>query len=188
MNRVKIWGLILGLVILEKNLYALGENIKTFRADFVQKIQSEDETSNQKDPKEYEQISYQGSIEAKTPNLAKWTYIEPIKKEIFIVAKKIIVYEPNLYQATITHLKEEADFLSILRQAKPKSDKKYISEVGKTLYLLTVEGDKPTSIEFKDEFNNEILIILSNVVINAPIDDKNFVFTPREGTDIIEQQ
>lgn len=187
MNKVRVWGLVFGLTILGTDLYALGEDIKTFQADFTQIIRSEDElrTHNQEN-NGYEQISYQGNIKAKIPNLAKWTYIQPMVKEIFIIAKKIVVYEPNLYQATVVHLKEETDFLSILKQAKPQSNEKYVSRVGKTSYLLTIKDGKPISIEFEDEFNNEILITFSNVSINTPVEDKSFVFIPKEGIDIIE--
>lgn len=168
---------VLILLMLVNALYGAGENIKSFWADFVQNVSSENEGK----------ISYEGNIEAKVPNLAKWTYLKPLKKEIYINAQNVIVYEPNLYQATITHLEEKADFLSIIKTAVLGKDGRYLSVIGKTSYFLTFKDKKPYLLEFNDEFGNEVRIEFKNVRMNIPLKDSDFVFVPSYDIDIIHQ-
>lgn len=157
--------------------YGLGEDIKTFRSDFIQVVKSDDG----------QQVVYRGKFEAKAPNLAKWVYIKPLEKEIYIDGKDVVIYEPNLAQATITHLKENTDFISILKKATLSSGGKYHSKVGDTSYELTLKDKKPYLLEFVDEFGNKIEIKFSNISINTPINEKDFVFVPTSDVDIIHQ-
>ncbi|MDO7253595.1 LolA-like outer membrane lipoprotein chaperone [Helicobacter cappadocius] len=159
------------------SMYGLSEDIKTFRADFIQNVHSDNAA----------EVSYSGYIEAKSPNLAKWTYNKPLKKEIYIDGQDVVVYEPNLLQATITHLKENTDFISILKKAVLSKDGKYRSKIGNTSYELTFKDQKPYLLDFVDEFGNAINIKFSNVVINSVIDKKDFVFIPGPDIDIIHQ-
>lgn len=158
-------------------MYGLGEDIKTFRSDFIQTVKSDDA----------QQVTYQGKFEAKAPSFAKWVYLKPLKKEIYIDGQDVIIYEPNLAQATMSHLKENADFISILKKATLSSDGKYHSKVGNTSYELTLKDKKPYLLEFIDEFGNQIEMKFSNVSINTPIDEKDFIFVPTSDIDIIHQ-
>ncbi|PAF43390.1 LolA-like outer membrane lipoprotein chaperone [Helicobacter sp. 11S03491-1] len=159
------------------NVYGLGDDIKSFRANFIQNVQGENG----------DKITYQGSIEAKIPNLAKWIYKNPLEKEIYINGEDVVVYEPKLYQATISHLKEKTDFFSILNNAVADKEGKYHSKIGKTIYWLTFKDKKPYLLEFQDDFDNKVSIKFTKVLINQPIEDSDFVFIPKEGIDIIEQ-
>lgn len=158
-------------------VYGLGENIKTFKSDFVQTIKSD---NGQK-------VVYKGKFEAKVPSFAKWTYTKPLEKEIYVDGENVVVYEPNLSQATMSHLKEKADFISILKKATLSSDGKYYSRVGNTLYELTLKDKKPYMLEFVDEFGNQIQMKFNNALVNVPVDEKDFVFVPAPDTDIIHQ-
>ncbi|PAF41644.1 LolA-like outer membrane lipoprotein chaperone [Helicobacter sp. 11S02596-1] len=165
------------LLVLSSGLYGAGEGIKSFWADFVQSVATEDGGK----------IFYQGSIEAKVPDFAKWTYVKPLKKEIYINAQNVVIYEPNLYQATITHLEEKTDFFSIIKGAVLQKDGRYRSVIGKISYFLTFKDKKPDLLEFQDEFGNEVSIKFKNVRLNIPLKDSDFVFVPGDNIDIIQQ-
>lgn len=158
-------------------VYGLGEDIKTFKADFIQIIKSDDG----------QQVVYQGKFEAKVPSFAKWVYLKPLKKEIYIDGQDVIIYEPNLAQATMSHLKENVDFISILKKATLSSDGKYRSKVANTIYELTLRDKKPYLLQFADEFGNQIEMKFNNVSINTPINEKDFIFVPTSDVDIIHQ-
>lgn len=168
--------IILILIFLVIMLNGAGENIHTFKAEFTQSVLNSEEKG----------ISYQGTIEAKIPDLAKWIYTKPLKKIIFINGKKVTIYEPNLYQATISHLKHNTDFISILKSAKLGEDGKYHSKIGDITYNLTMKNNKPYLIDFKDDLDNEIQIKFHNVLINKPIDNSDFEFIPNDDIDIIK--
>lgn len=158
-------------------VYGLGEDIKTFRADFIQVIKGDDG----------QQVIYKGKFEAKAPSFAKWIYIKPLKKEIYIDGQDVVIYEPNLAQATMSRLKENADFISILKKATLSGDGKYRSKVGNTSYELTLKDKKPYLLQFVDEFGNQIEMKFTNVSINIPINEKDFIFIPTSDVDIIHQ-
>ncbi|PAF50606.1 LolA-like outer membrane lipoprotein chaperone [Helicobacter sp. 13S00477-4] len=174
MSVFKFWVIFLLYINL---LYSWGQNIQSFRSDFSQIIESQ----------EGRKVSYSGNIEAKAPNLVKWTYLKPLKKEIFIRGEDVVIYEPSLYQATISHLKQKTDFLSILKKATLQKDGRYRSDIGHNSYFLTLKNGKPYSLEFIDELENKIYIEFKKVLINSNINDKDFIFIPKEGIDIIQQ-
>ncbi|PAF53328.1 hypothetical protein BKH42_06310 [Helicobacter sp. 13S00482-2] len=166
------------LLCVSANSDDLDKDIKTFRAQFIQNVRGDSSVK----------ASYEGIIEAKAPGFAKWIYFKPLKKEIYIDGRDVVVYEPNLFQATITHLKQETDFISILKKAVISKDGRYCSKVGDTSYMLTFKDKKPYLLEFVDEFGNATEIKFSNVLINATIDDKDFIFVPSDDIDVIYQK
>lgn len=174
---MKIIRIFFAFFISVASMYGLGEDMKTFRSNFVQIVKSDDG----------QQVIYQGKFEAKAPSFAKWIYIKPLKKEIYIDGKDVVIYEPNLAQATMSHLKEKADFISILKKATLSGDGKYHSKVGDTYYELTLKDKKPYLLEFMDEFGNQIEMKFNNVSINIPINEKDFIFVPSSDIDIIHQ-
>lgn len=153
--------------------YGFGEHIKTFQAAFTQHTRSQDNT-----------LVYSGRLYVKSPAKAKWVYDRPTQKEIYISDDKAIVYEPLLDQASIGQAK--IDFLKILQQAAKQPDGSYVTDFEGTHYTLLLEKDLPKKLAFIDELDNAIEIIFSNVRINAPISDDEFVFVSPPNIDMIE--
>ncbi|WP_104744706.1 LolA-like outer membrane lipoprotein chaperone [Helicobacter acinonychis] len=151
-------------------------NLQSFSAHFKQVLKNE------------KPLVYYGVLKAKAPNLALWVYEKPLKKEIYMNAKEVVIYEPNLFQATITPLKDKTDFFTILKQLKKQADGSFKTIINKTIYRLVFKDSKPFSLEFKDEVNNPVTITFSQVEINPKIPTEIFVFKPKdENIDIVHQ-
>ncbi|AFI06113.1 LolA-like outer membrane lipoprotein chaperone [Helicobacter cetorum] len=151
-------------------------NLQSFSASFKQVLKNE------------RPLVYHGVLKAKAPNLALWIYEKPLKKEIYMNAKEVVIYEPSLFQATISKLQRKADFFSILKQLKKQPDNSFIATIDKTTYRLVFKDGKPFVLEFKDEMDNLVKITFSQVEINPKISDAIFVFEPKDtNIDIVRQ-
>ncbi|MGL2571244.1 LolA-like outer membrane lipoprotein chaperone [Helicobacter pylori] len=152
------------------------QNLQSFSASFKQVLKNE------------KPLVYYGILKAKAPNWALWVYEKPLKKEIYMNDKEVVVYEPNLFQATITPLKDKTDFFTILKQLKKQADGSFKTTINKTTYRLTFKDGKPFSLEFRDEMNNLVTITFSQAEINPKIPNEIFVFNPKdENIDIVRQ-
>ncbi|WP_104747886.1 LolA-like outer membrane lipoprotein chaperone [Helicobacter cetorum] len=152
------------------------ESLESFSANFKQVLKNE------------RPLVYYGALKAKAPNLALWIYNKPLKKEIYMNAKEVVIYEPNLFQATITKLQDKTDFFTILKQLKKQADGSFKTTINKTTYRLVFKDSKPALLEFKDEMNNLVTITFSQVEINPKISNEVFVFNPKDkNIDIVRQ-
>ncbi|ANV97878.1 hypothetical protein BBW65_03245 [Helicobacter enhydrae] len=164
------------ILALSNALFSLNQKIKSLQADFEQTIQDN-------------QIIYQGKMYIQSSNLAKWEYLTPLKKEIYIIQDTLISYEPNLSQVTFTPIKQQLDFLSIIQHAKqdPQNPNLYFSTINQTLYRLHTSEGIPTTLQYQDTLGNEVLIKLKNVKINPTFPKNFFDFTPPKGVDVIKE-
>ncbi len=152
------------------------QHLQSFSANFKQVLKNE------------KPLVYYGVLKAKAPNWALWVYEKPLKKEIYMNDKEVVIYEPNLFQATITPLKDKTDFFTILKRLKKQDDGSFKTTINKTTYRLVFKGGKPFSLEFKDEMNNLVTITFSQTEINPTIANEIFVFKPKdENIDIVHQ-
>ncbi|GAA6924861.1 LolA-like outer membrane lipoprotein chaperone [Helicobacter pylori] len=152
------------------------QHLQSFSAHFKQVLKSE------------KPLVYYGVLKAKAPNWALWVYEKPLKKEIYMNDKEVVIYEPNLFQATITPLKDKTDFFTILKRLKKQDDGSFKTTINKTTYRLIFKDGKPFSLEFKDEMNNLVTITFSQTEINPTIANEIFVFKPKdENIDIVRQ-
>ncbi len=152
------------------------QHLQSFSANFKQVLKSE------------KPLVYYGVLKAKAPNWALWVYEKPLKKEIYMNDKEVVIYEPNLFQATITPLKDKTDFFTILKHLKKQDDGSFKTTINKTTYRLVFKDGKPFSLEFKDGMNNLVTITFSQAEINPTIANEIFVFKPKdENIDIVRQ-
>ncbi len=152
------------------------QHLQSFSAHFKQVLKNE------------KPLVYYGVLKAKAPNWALWVYEKPLKKEIYMNDKEVVIYEPNLFQATITPLKDKTDFFTILKRLKKQADGSFQTTINKTTYRLVFKDGKPFSLEFKDEMNNLVTITFSQAEINPTIANEIFVFKPKdENIDIVRQ-
>ncbi|GAA7817504.1 LolA-like outer membrane lipoprotein chaperone [Helicobacter pylori] len=152
------------------------QHLQSFSANFKQVLKNE------------KPLVYYGVLKAKAPNWALWVYEKPLKKEIYMNDKEVVIYEPNLFQATITPLKDKTDFFTILKHLKKQDDGSFKTTINKTTYRLVFKDGKPFSLEFKDEINNLVTITFSQTEINPTIANEIFVFKPKdENIDIVRQ-
>jgi outer membrane lipoprotein carrier protein len=124
------------------------KDINSYQASFTQSIVN---NSNK-------EILYNGSIYIKQPSNALWKYIDPIEKNVYILANKVIIVEPDLEQVIISTLKEEINILNLLKNSSKISKTKYEANVYDKKYILTIKNGQLTQINYKDEIENKVTI------------------------------
>lgn len=150
------------------------KNITSIKADFTQEIKG-DEGS----------IKYSGHLVARADSKAHWRYEVPMKKEIFVNGKTVMIYEPEFEQVIISD-KMNIDFMKILNSVHKNGDE-WQSVVNNQTFRIVLKGDKPHKIFYKDELDNNIVITLENVALNAKISDDEFNFKRPQGVEVIYQ-
>lgn len=149
------------------SLFAFGESIQSFEADFTQTITDE----------EKKVLSYKGSMHAKRPDLVLWSYKEPINKKIYVTKTRAVIVEPELEQAIVKKLQGEIDFFGILTSAEEVDDMHYKATYKGITFILKEENGVIQSISYTDQLENNVLISFSKQKQNRPIDEK--LFTPK---------
>ncbi len=146
-------------------LFAFGENIQSFEADFVQTITDE----------ESKVLKYKGTMHSKRPSLVLWNYTTPIDKKIYVDKKRAVIVEAELEQAIIKHLKGEIDFFEILSKAKATDENHYIAYYKDLEFTLEEENGVIISLAYTDQLENKVLITFTNQKQNRPIEDEFFI-------------
>lgn len=182
MKKSKFFGVILTLVCANlmgfANLAAQSlQNITSISADFTQEIKSDENEGT---------IKYSGSLVARADSKAYWRYESPMKKEIFVDKKRIMIYEPEFEQVIVSD-KVDLDFVAILNAVQKKGDSQWESVVNNQKFIITMQGDKPHKISYKDELDNEVVITLKRVVLNQKFSDEVFVFRMPSSVEVIYQ-
>lgn len=149
-------------------------DIQSIQADFIQRIKSQP-------------IAYEGRCIASSPSLAKWEYLQPLKKIVYVNASEVIAYEPMLSQVIIKKIKGELDFLAILGNAKQdlKDPSLYHSKIDNTTYTIHFKDNLPSIISYEDSLGETVIITLKNVIINQKIPQEVFKFEIPEGIDVV---
>ncbi len=155
------------LPFLFSSLFAFGENIQSFEADFVQTITDEEKKT----------LVYKGNMHSKRPDLVFWHYVEPINKKIYLTKTKAVIVEPELEQATIKRLQGEIDFFGILASAKAIDGTHYKARYKDIEFILKEEDGVITSLSYTDQLENHVLITFSAQKQNRLLEDS--LFTPK---------
>ena len=153
------------------------KNIKTFDADFEQKIINPSK----------KEIIYNGHLFIKEPSYILWKYKEPVIKNVYVINNFAIIDEPELEQAILSKLQNEIDILELIKTAEKISEDKYLANIYDVDYTLTTKDQKIKKIEYKDALENSVIISFSNIVQNKEIDDELFKFLPPKHYDIIRK-
>jgi len=153
------------------------EDIKTFEAKFTQTI------INSSDKK----IVYKGKIYIKDQTKIVWKYESPIIKNVYIDRDFAIIDEPELEQAIFTSLKKEINIVKLIKEAKKIEPNIYKTTMYDTDYTIQIENRRIKSVKYKDELENSIAIVFSDILQNHKIDESNFKFNPPIGYDIIRK-
>lgn len=164
------------LIIFFELSHALLEGVESVEARFKQRVHSSEGGA----------ILYTGELYAKAPYYGLWKYQKPLHKEVYIHDKQVIIYEPELEQATFSTLQGSLDFLALLHGAKRDEKGVYRARIGEMEYQIFVdEAGNPEQIRFIDSLQNEVEILFESLRLNPPLERELFLFTPPAGTDII---
>lgn len=153
------------------------KNLKSFKADFIQKIES---FSNKT-------IEYKGKVFIKNSGKILWKYKEPIKKNVYIIKDFVIVDEPELEQAIFTKLESDINIIKLLNNSQKINQNTYIAKIDEISYLIETKNNKINTIKYKDKLDNKISIVFLKVIQNSNIDDKIFEFIAPKDYDIIRK-
>ncbi len=152
-------------------------NINSLHSHFVQTITNEENKT----------ITYKGEVWFKSPLMVKWVYKKPIYKEIHIIADKVVILEPELEQATISHLPKEANLFAILQNAIKIGSNHYRAHFEKRDFDIYLADGKLKKIRYKDELGNINEIEFVDVEQNVELPTKLFGYKLDPSWDIVEQ-
>ncbi len=152
-------------------------NIKSFQASFEQTITNTSKTA----------IKYEGEIYIKDNTKILWKYKAPVIKNVYIIENVAIIDEPELEQAIYTSLDKEINLFNILQKAKRITDNTYEASLNNINYTITLAKESISSIAYKDELENQVLITFNKVIQNQSIDAELFKFLPPVSYDIIRK-
>lgn len=147
--------------------------IKSISANFTQIVKNESQN-----------IEYKGKLIATVDSKGYWEYYTPVKKQIIINKDRVVIYERELNQA-IVDSKLSIDFLKVINSIKKSKNNLYESIINNQKFLVSMKDNKPSKIEYMDDLDNEIVILLSNVKIDEKIDESIFDLKLPEDADII---
>lgn len=108
---------------------------------------------------------------------AFWSYESPSKKEIYINKNEIVIVEHDLEQVSFAKLEKIPNLNAIFKQAKEISPNKFKACYENVDYLITLFNDEIKSIQYTDEFENEVLITLHKPQKNSKINAQ--IFKPK---------
>ena len=152
-------------------------NIGSFHSKFIQTITNEQNKT----------IRYEGELWFKKPLLVKWLYTKPNYKEIYVIANKVTIVEPELEQITIKKLDKDIDIFQILHNAKQIAKNHFIATSQHTTFHLFLDNNRLKKITFVDKLGNHNEIIFTNPEQNREINTTIFQIPFNEDWDIIQE-
>ncbi|MDD5372188.1 MAG: LolA-like outer membrane lipoprotein chaperone [Sulfurimonas sp.] len=153
-------------ILISLELFASLDGITSFEADFTQSI-TDDKNKT---------LVYSGHIVALKPQNAKWSYIKPVKKDVFINDFEVTIVEPEIEQVIVKTLESNFDFFKIISNAKKIEENKYLANYKNSKFTITKNGSFIESISYLDEFENRVKISFKNQKQNQTVNKT--VFTP----------
>ena len=161
--------------LLITSLFSDAINLDSFSANFTQTITDE----------KGKLLIYKGSLKAKKPQYAAWNYTSPVEKNVYINANKITIVEPELEQVIIKSIENKFDFFSMIKDAKKIAENLYVTHYRDTEFKIKIENSLIESITYRDEFENEIVILFTDQLQNGNIDLEEFTASYPLNYDII---
>jgi len=151
--------------LLLSGLLASPMNLSTFKADFTQNITDD----------KNKVLTYKGNILATDTQKALWKYNFPIKKLVYLNKNKVTIVEPEIEQVIIRYVKSNFNFFNMLKDSKEVSKNKYLTTFNNVNFIINTKDNKIKSINYLDEFENQVKIIFENQKQNIKIDNNKFV-------------
>lgn len=166
---------------------------------------------------EFTQVTYQdnqqtsdaaiGNMQIAKPLKFSWVVERPFEQQVISDGQNVWVYDPDLEQATYQSVEAGLAQSPAMILAEPRlslENQYVVDEAGNealTVFRLTpiaedtlfsqitlfFERAAISEIRIQDTLGQETVIQLSNVVLDAAINDEQFTFNPPEGTDVFEQ-
>jgi len=147
------------------HLFASFDTITSFEAEFTQSI-TDDKNKI---------LVYNGKIVALKPQNARWSYLKPVKKEVYINNFEVTIVESEIEQVIIKRLESNFDFFKIISNAKEIEKNIYTATYKDTKFTIMKSNSLIESISYLDEFENKVKITFKNQKQNKEVDINNFI-------------
>lgn len=141
------------------------------------------------------------------PGKFRWEVDAPYRQEVISDGEEVILYDPDLEQATVQALDQRVTHtpaLLLSGSADELTDSYDVSRSQQgsaetftlfpkspdTLFEaleMTFRGERLTTLQMLDSTGQRTAIVFRDVRMNQPIDDGRFVFEIPEGTDVIRE-
>lgn len=178
------------------NVKAFYQQTKSVRADFHQVV-------TDRQGRKIQEVD--GQMQLKRPNKFKWDYNKPYQQQIISDGQQVWLYDVDLAQVTVNTLRQTVgsspaallagdaniDKSFRLSNASRKDDLEWVSaspkdkESGFDKILMGFKDNKIQALSLIDSFGHTTNITFRNVELNPTLDEKNFLFKPPAGVDVV---
>ncbi|MEO1942448.1 MAG: LolA-like outer membrane lipoprotein chaperone [Campylobacterales bacterium] len=141
-----------------------------FSAKFTQIVKGE----------EGENLQYRGEVYYQRGEGLYWHYTSPVEKKIWIIQNRIVIYEPDIEQVTISTRRRGLNLERLLKGARELSRGHYTTEVEGREYNFTY-SDRLEEIKYRDRIGNLVVIKFSGGGRTPP---PHSLFTPTYPADV----
>ena len=166
------------LILTLISLHANSLHFKTFQSSFLQTIMDENS----------KKITYTGKIYIEGESKALWHYMAPIEKKLYFINKRLTIIEPVLEQIIMREIQEDINIYSILKSAKKVDKRTYKGTYNGKAYILHVQNNVVEDLEYKDNFDNRVVITFENQKVDKTLPKDIFSIKIPEDFDVIREQ
>jgi len=152
--------------ILLSQAFASIDNIKSFEADFTQTITDD----------KNKVLTYSGHVAASKPQFATWNYFTPVRKDIYITPFMVTIVEPEIEQVIVRKIESNFNFFQMIKNAKKIKENVYEANYKNSIFKIIQKENNIESLEYIDEFENNVKVVFKNQRQNHKIPLK--IFTP----------
>ncbi len=146
-----------GWLLILSSLMILADGLEvpvSFSAKFMQKVTN---------PKK-KVIIYEGTVRMNRPNILKWRYIKPTRKEVCSDGNYVTIIDHDLEQVSIYKIDKGFDLAEVLKQAKKYKDHLYLAHYGERYYTIaTDDKNQIEQIAYRDDLDNIVNIHFINM-------------------------
>lgn len=178
------------------NVKAFYQQTKSVRASFHQVV-------TDRQGRKIQEVD--GEMQLKRPNKFRWDYSKPYEQQIISDGQQVWLYDMDLAQVTVNTLRQTVgsspaallagdaniDKSFRLSNASRKDELEWVSasprdkESGFDKILMGFKDNKIQALSLIDSFGHTTNITFSNVEVNPVLDEKNFLFKPPQGVDVV---
>jgi outer membrane lipoprotein carrier protein len=178
------------------NVKAFYEQTKSVRANFHQVV-------TDRQGRKIQEVD--GEMQLKRPNKFRWDYSKPYEQQIISDGVQVWLYDTDLAQVTVSTLNKSIgsspaallagdaniDKSFKLSNAFRRDTLEWVSanpkdkESGFEKILMGFRDNKILELSLIDSFGHTTRIVFSEVEVNPLLDDKNFLFKPPKGVDVV---
>jgi outer membrane lipoprotein carrier protein len=178
------------------NVKAFYEQTKSVRANFHQVV-------TDRQGRKIQEVD--GEMQLKRPNKFRWDYNKPYEQQIISDGRQVWLYDTDLAQVTVSTLDKSIgsspaallagdaniDKSFKLTNAYRKDTLEWVSanpidkESGFEKILMGFKDNKIQELSLIDSFGHTTKIVFSEVEVIPTLEEKNFLFKPPKGVDVV---